>query len=72
VAAEAAASFLGGNADRRQAAAIQHGPQWFAEFVAKVGCALRPALVLKFGPASVSDGRGQRVAAVVLQHDFGR
>jgi hypothetical protein len=36
VAAEAAASFLGGNADRRQAAAIQHGPQWFAEFVAKV------------------------------------
>jgi hypothetical protein len=41
VAAEAAASFLGGNADRRQAAAIQHGPQWFAEFVTKVTCALQ-------------------------------
>jgi hypothetical protein len=37
VSAEASASFLGGNADRRQAAAVQHGPQWFAEFVAKVG-----------------------------------
>ncbi|WIA13914.1 hypothetical protein OEZ85_002485 [Tetradesmus obliquus] len=39
VSAEASASFLGGNADRRQAAAIQHGPAWFAKFVTKVEAA---------------------------------